>query len=98
MLAFAVIGLNLCEFYKQLDRVGKFLFIISKVLRKMEKYEECELTLKKALEYVWYVRGDYRASAERDGAERGKGEKESGGNQKVHVDTKGHKRNKINIS
>ncbi len=36
--------------------MGKFLFIISKVLRKMEKYEECEIVLKKALEYVWYGR------------------------------------------
>jgi hypothetical protein len=36
--------------------VGKFLFMISKVLRKMEKYEECEKVLKKALEYVWYAR------------------------------------------
>ena len=90
VLVFAVIGLNLCEFYKQLDRMGKFLFIVSKVLRKMEKYEECELTLKKALEYVWFVRGEYRANGDKG--------RETPGNQKESVENKGHKRNRSNIS
>jgi hypothetical protein len=47
--------------------MGKFLFIISKVLRKMEKYEECEIVLKKALEYVWYGRRQVGVMAEEKG-------------------------------
>ena len=72
MLVFAVIGLNLCEFYKELSRVGKFLFVISKVLRKMQKYEECEKVLKKALEYVWYARRQMGLGVEERGKDMNK--------------------------
>lgn len=55
-MVLAVVGVALSEFYKELERVGKLLFAIAKVLRKMFRYEESVVTLKKALEYVWYGR------------------------------------------
>ena len=55
-LFFAATAVDICEFYKIYDKVGRFLLMIAKVLRKVLKYEDSVLVLKKSLEYVWLER------------------------------------------
>jgi hypothetical protein len=40
--------------YKVLHPIGEFLLIMAKIARKLFRYHEALLLLKKALEYVWW--------------------------------------------
>lgn len=51
---FASIAVVFCEFYKVLHPIGEFLLIMAKIARKLFRYREALLLLKKALEYVWW--------------------------------------------
>lgn len=52
---FATIGITFCEYYKALHPIGEFLFLMAKISRKLFKYKESLLLLKKALEYNWWT-------------------------------------------
>jgi hypothetical protein len=51
---FATIAITFCEYYKVLQPIGEFLLIMAKISRKLFKYKESILLLKKALEYNWW--------------------------------------------
>ena len=51
---FAAKGISFCEQYKIFNPIGEFLFLMAKILRKLFKYKESILVLKKALEYTWW--------------------------------------------
>jgi hypothetical protein len=46
---FASIAITFCEYYKVLHPIGEFLLIMAKINRKIFKYKESILLLKKAL-------------------------------------------------
>lgn len=52
---FATIAITFCEYYKTLHPIGEFLFIMAKINRKLFKYRESIVLLKKALEYNWWT-------------------------------------------
>lgn len=51
---FATIAITFCEYYKTLHPIGEFLLIMAKINRKLFKYRESIVLLKKALEYNWW--------------------------------------------
>lgn len=46
---FASIAITFCEYYKVLHPIGEFLLIMAKINRKIFKYKESIVLLKKAL-------------------------------------------------
>ena len=51
---FASIGVSFCERQKQFNPIGELIFIMAKISRKVFRYRDSILLLKKALEYNWW--------------------------------------------
>ena len=54
---FASLGIQYCEYSKELHPIGEFLLTLAKITRKQFRYRQSILMLKKALEYNWWKDG-----------------------------------------